>query len=270
MECQNPAPNFGSAKNYAWYSFSLTWLMPNKSTKDTVVVESQRWFTGMPKLLVFASGTKTGGGSGFENLVEATKTGVLDADIVGVVSNHEHGGVRERADRLGIPFVHFPGSYDSAQYSNVLQNVAMKKKKVWVALSGWLKFVHGLNPARTFNIHPALLSYDHGRFGGPGMYGHHIHDAVKAAFDAGEITETGCSMHFTTEEYDRGPIFFEYRIPLEKDMSPQDIAKAVNKVEHEWQPKITNLVVHEEIRWDGKDPRTLAVPKKYTYLPNLE
>jgi phosphoribosylglycinamide formyltransferase-1 len=90
------------------------------------------------------------------------------------------------------------------------------------------------------------------------MYGMHIHEAVKKALDAGEITESGFTMHFVTEEHDRGPAFFEYRVPLEKGMSVEDIAKAVQKAEHEWQPKITNMVVHGEIRWDGKDPKSLV------------
>jgi folate-dependent phosphoribosylglycinamide formyltransferase PurN len=61
-----------------------------------------------PRLLIFASGTDTDGGSGFENLVAASRDGRLTADIVGVVSNHEHGGVSKRAKRLGIPFFFFP------------------------------------------------------------------------------------------------------------------------------------------------------------------
>ena len=92
-----------------------------------------------PKLIVFSSGIKDGGGSGFENLVEAAKTGALDADIVAVVSNQEEGSVRERADKLGIPFIHF----DPSQHSNILQNVRMSYREIiesagaeWVALSG--------------------------------------------------------------------------------------------------------------------------------------
>ena len=69
-----------------------------------------------PKLLIFASGTKDGGGAGFENLVNAARAGTLDAEIVAVVSNHEHGGVRERAERLGIPFNHFPGTKEDKNY----------------------------------------------------------------------------------------------------------------------------------------------------------
>lgn len=204
-----------------------------------------------PRLIIFASGTKEGGGSGFENLVRSKE---LDADIVAVVSNHECGGVRERAERLGIPFIYFPGPYDAEHYKAVVENSGAE----WVALSGWTKFVNGLDPAKTFNIHPTLLSQLGGRFGGKGMYGHREHAAVQEAFEKGEITETGISMHFVTDTYDRGPIFFEHRIPLRKGMSSEDVQKVVQEAEHEWQPKITNMVVRGEIRWDGKDPATLV------------
>ena len=240
--------------------------------------------TRRPKVIVFASGTKDGGGSGFENLVVASRSGILNADIVAVVSNHERGGVRERADRLGVPFIYL----NLARHTNILENVGMLYQEVvrksgaeWVALSGWMKQVKGLDPKHTFNIHPALLSQlggpsprhsglrprEGGRFGGKGMYGTSLYEAVKAAFDTGEITETGVSMHFVTEEMDRGPVFFEFRVPLQKGMSAEEIAKAVNVAEHKWQPKITNMVVHGEISWDGKDPKSLVVPAGYQYLP---
>lgn len=223
-----------------------------------------------PRVIVFASGTKDGGGSGFENLVAASRTGILDADIVAVVSNHENGGVRERADRLGIPFMHFNQSQhtDKLEFVSMLyRDVVQKSGAEWVALSGWFKHVQGLDPRHTFNIHPALLSQLGGRFGGRGMYGHREHAAVKQAFDAGEITESGVSMHFVTDEYDRGPVFFEYRTPLKKGMTAEEIQSAVQVVEHEWQPKITNMVVHGEISWDGKNPESLIVPEGYQYLP---
>ncbi len=215
-----------------------------------------------PKLVVFASGRKEGGGSGFENLVEAARNGILDADIVAVVSNQENGEVKERAAKLGIPFVYFPGPYDASGYASVLQKTAIEKGELWVALSGWLKQVHGLDPQKTFNIHPALLSQLDGRFGGHGMYGEKVHQAVKAALDADEITESGFTMHFVTDEMDRGPAFFEKSVPLEKGMSVSDIEKAVKAAEHEWQPKITNLVVHGRIHWDGQNQRSLVVPSE--------
>src|SRR3989344_3200443 len=207
-----------------------------------------------PKLIIFASGTTDSGGTGFENLAEAQKSGGLDADIVAVVSNHEHGAVRDRADKLGVPFVFFASDAD---YKKIVADAGAE----WVALSGWFKIVHGLDPQRTFNIHPALLSQLGGRFGGHGMYGAHIHEAVKAAFEAGEISESGFTMHFVTDELDRGPAFFEHRIPLRTGMSTEDIQEAVQAAEHEWQPKTTNMAVHEEMSGDGKDPATLVIPE---------
>lgn len=216
-----------------------------------------------PKLIIFASGTKDEGGAGFENLVNHSRGSDLDADIVAVVSNHENGGVWERAERLGVPFVYFPGPFDAEHYQNIVRESGAE----WVMLSGWLKQVRDLDPAKMFNIHPALLSQLGGRFGGRGMYGRHMHEAVKAAFDAGEITESGFTMHFVTDETDRGPVFFEYRVPLKKGMTAEEIEEAVRAAEHEWQPKVTNLVVHGKIRWDGQNPKSLVVPDGYKFLP---
>src|SRR3989344_737316 len=151
-----------------------------------------------PKILVFASGTASGGGSGFENLVNASRArdGDLSADIIGVVSNHEFGGVRKRADRLGVPFVFFGQPWLAKRY----WKIARKSHADFFALSGWLKRVIGLPPRATFNIHPGPLP----EFGGDGMYGHHVHEAVMAAFKRGEITHSALCMHFVTSEYDRG------------------------------------------------------------------
>ena len=217
------------------------------------------------KLIVFASGSKNGGGSGFENLFASTKSGILDAEIVAVVSNFENGGVRERANRLSIPFVYFPKPWTSEKYQKIVQNAGAK----WVSLSGWLKHVKGLDPRKTINIHPAVLSQLGGRFGGEGMYGHHVHEAVRKAFDTSEINESGLTMHFVTTKYDRGPILFETTIPLVKSMTTDEIGSAVNQIEHVWQPRITNLIIHGEIGWDGKDPDSLFVPYGYLFLPKV-
>lgn len=159
--------------------------------------------------------------------------------------------------QLGIPFIYFSAPYDAEHYQKIVADSGAE----WVALSGWLKHVSGLDPAKTFNIHPALLSQFEGRFGGKGMYGNHIHEAVKKALDAGEITESGFTMHFVTEEHDRGPAFFEQRVHLKQGMTADEIQTAVQAAEHEWQPKITNMVVHGQISWDGKDPRSLVAPR---------
>jgi folate-dependent phosphoribosylglycinamide formyltransferase PurN len=209
-----------------------------------------------PKLIIFASGSKTGGGSGFENLVNAVHAGVLDADIVAVVSNHEEGGVRERATRLGIPFIHFPAPYNGDDIAGRYQKIVADTSAEFVALSGWLKMVTGLDPKTTFNIHPGPLP----QFGGDGMYGHHVHEAVMQAYASGTTTHSAVSMHFVTEGYDRGPVFFQKEVAIAPDDTAETLAKKVNVVEHEWQSIVTNDVLHGRISWDGSDPLSLVTP----------
>jgi len=218
--------------------------------------------TSKPKILVFASGSGEGGGSGFENLVLASRGGSLEADIIAVVSNHENGGVRARADKLGIPFIYFPKPWTGEAY----QKLTTQSEADFFALSGWLKLVVGLDPAtrfnsRTvFNIHPGPLP----KFGGPGLYGHHVHEAVMSAYKKGEITHSAVSMHFVTEEYDRGPIFFRCNIKIHEGDTPDSIGTRVNQVEHRYQPEITNMVVNGLIKWDGTDPNSLEIPLGYS------
>ena len=216
----------------------------------------------LPRLVIFATGGKTGGGSGFQKLVEATRAGELRAEIVAVVSNHPKGGVHDRAKKLGVPFVYFPGPFDVEHYQQGVRDL----KADFVALSGWLKLVKGLDPRTTFNIHPGPLP----RFGGPGFYGHHVHEAVLAAYKKGQITHSEVSMHFVTdptspEDYDKGPVFFRFPVPLDMHDTADSIAQRVNAVEHEYQPQITDLVVQGHITWDGVDPDSLVVPAGYTY-----
>lgn len=222
----------------------------------------------MKKIIVFASGTKDGGGSGFENLVNATKSGILNAEILAVVSNHENGGVRERADRLGIKFIHFAArklpesdefidkegnKIDPSEFSTAENYQRLTKDADLVCLSGWLKLVTGLNPQKTINIHPGPLP----RFGGAGMYGHHVHEAVMEAYKRGEVKNSAVSMHFVTEKYDEGPLFFSQSVPILPGDTAETLAKRVNEAEHKWQPIITQKVLSGEIFWDGKNPKSL-------------
>lgn len=202
-----------------------------------------------PRLLIFASGTSTSGGSGFENLVEASKDGRLSADIVGVVSNYEHGGVSKRAKRLGIPFFYFSGPYEPDEYRALVE----RTKADFGALSGWLKLVKGLDPKTTFNIHPGPLP----EFGGRGLYGDKVHEAVLRAYKEGRITHSAVSMHFVTERFDEGPVFFSHPVPIEKDDTPETLAARVQEAEHRYQPLLTEEVVSGRISWDGKDPKSL-------------
>ncbi len=146
------------------------------------------------------------------------------------------------------------------------KQLAQDCKADFVALSGWLKLVRGLDPRTTFNIHPGPLSrIPILNFGGPGMHGHKVHEAVLEAYRKGITAFSAVSMHFVTEEYDRGPVFFEYPVRIEENDTADTLAARVNAAEHEWQPRITDMVVRGLIRWDGKDPNSLVVPEGYTY-----
>ena len=214
-----------------------------------------------PKILIFASGSAKDGGSGFENLVLASRNGTLNAEIVAVVSNHENGGVRINADKLKVPFWFFPKPWDDENY----QRLAAKSGADFFPLSGWLKLITGLDPAtrfnsRTvFNIHPGPLPC----FGGPGLYGQNVHEAVIAAFKRGEITHSAVSMHFVTEEFDKGPVFFQRKIEISNTDTAETLGRRANKQEKVHQPRITNLVVNGLIKWDGINPESLEIPKGY-------
>jgi phosphoribosylglycinamide formyltransferase-1 len=213
------------------------------------------------RVLVFASGDAEGGGSGFQELVEFSRTNppVLNAQIVGVVSNHENGGVRRRADALQVPFQFWPGPFDAKSYRFLVE----AHRADYVMCSGWLKFVRGLDPARTVNIHPGPLP----RFGGPGMFGHHVHEAVMAAYHRGEITQSAVTMHFVDDvAFDHGPIIFQMPVLIRPDDDAGTLAKRVNEKERAWQSHILNLVVHRHICLsDGKAIYTSEIPKRLFY-----
>lgn len=200
-----------------------------------------------PNILVFASGTKTGGGSGFEAMVRSARTRppILDAWICAVITNHFGGGVWHKAQALGIHSEYWAGPYDARGYQNLVKYFNAD----YVMLSGWLKLVAGLEPARTINIHPGPLP----RFGGPKLYGRHVHEAVLAAYRRGEISHSAVTMHFVDEKYDRGPILFALPVPLEPIDTPETLAAKVNRAEHVWQPRVLNYVVHGQVRLEGQE-----------------
>jgi phosphoribosylglycinamide formyltransferase-1 len=200
-----------------------------------------------PSILVFASGTKTGGGSGFELMVKAARAEppMLNAWICAVVTNHFAGGVWQKAEALGVRAEYWAGPYLAGGYQNLVKYFNAD----YVMLSGWLKLVAGLDPARTINIHPGPLP----RFGGPKLYGHHVHEAVLAAYHRGEVTHSAVTMHFVDAKYDRGPVFFAMPVAIEPGDTPETLAAKVNRVEHEWQARVLNYVVQGQVRLVGQE-----------------
>lgn len=207
------------------------------------------------RVLVLASGTATRGGSGFQELAEYTQTdpAVLDAEIVGVGSNHMRGGVWEKARRLGIKFTYLK-SFRAEDYHDLVKYF----RADFVMCSGWLLPVSGLEPAKTINIHPGLLP----KFGGKGMWGHHVHEAVMVAYDRGKVTQSGVTIHFVTDyekqkvagvedPYDKGPIICWFPLRIRFDDTPETLAVRVNEVERVLQSRVLNLIVHGEICMHG-------------------
>lgn len=194
-----------------------------------------------PRILIFASGSKDGGGSGFQAIVEATRTDppILKAKIVAAVSNHFRGGVYEKSQKLNIPFVWWPKNFTAEMYKFYVEEL----KADFAVCSGWLKLVCGLEPKKTINIHPGPLP----EFGGKGMYGINVHKAVIQAYKEGKIKQSAVTMHFISEEFDRGPVFFRYPVLIRDDDTPESLAKRVNEVERTWQSYMVNLVAHNFI-----------------------
>ena len=217
---------------------------------------------GKPRILVFASGDKKGGGSGFQEMVEYTRTSpaVLNAEIVAVVSNHSKGGVHKKAQKLSIPF-----EYWNAKITDIIDyNYFVQKYMAdYVMLSGWLKLYKDAEPGKVINIHPGPLP----AYGGQGMYGHFVHEAVINDFHAGKTTQSAVTMHFVDKKYDRGPIIHQAPVLIRDDDTPETIARRVNEVERVLQARVLNRVVQGDIFYhEGKVFYKDNNPKNEWYL----
>ena len=172
------------------------------------------------------------GGTNCENIIRYFK----DSDEVCtalVVSNKADAPVLRKALKLGVPvqIVTKAELNDETVMMPLLQQYAID----FIVLAGFLPlipdFLVEAYPRRIVNIHPSLLP----KFGGKGMWGHHVHEAVKAA---GE-TETGMTVHWVTPVCDGGDIIAQYRVAL----SPEDSAEVISEKEHVLEMKYYPLVI---------------------------
>src|SRR3989344_5380589 len=187
-----------------------------------------------PRLLVFASGSKDGGGSGARTLLEFARVGMLDVEIV-LVSHHANGGVRKIADQYQVPFHWMSGPFNREEY----QRIVDAYQPDVIVLSGWIKLFAYFPPGIPIvTIHPALLP----GFGGQGMYGHHVHEGHIDAFRAGTCAYSAVCMHFVDEHYDHGAVIFRLLIAILPGDTPETLAERVNKFEHVWQWWVLMLV----------------------------
>ena len=185
-------------------------------------------------IAIFVSGS----GTNCENLIKY----FADSQRVNcalVVSNKSDAFALERATRLGVPTAVAPKAQlnDPQVMLPLLRDYGID----FIVLAGFLplvpEFLIDAFPRRIINLHPALLP----KHGGKGMWGHHVHEAVKAAGD----TETGMTVHWVTPVCDGGEIIAQYRCDLSPDDSVDDLAEKEHQLEMAYFPKVVEQVLAE-------------------------
>ena len=183
-------------------------------------------------IAIFVSGS----GTNCENLIRYFQ-GHPRIQTVLVVSSKPDAYALERARRLNVPtaITLKADLHDPA----VMLPLLARHDVGFIVLAGWLPlipdFLIDAFPRRIINLHPALLP----KYGGKGMWGHHVHEAVKAA---GE-TETGMTVHWVTPVCDGGDIIAQYRVALSPDDTVDDIARKENELEMQHYPQVVEQVV---------------------------
>jgi len=169
----------------------------------------------------------SGGGTNLQALLDALQDSPF-ARITRVISNRDDAGALARARAAGVPATVLSDPADATELLAALRDANL------VVLAGYLKLVPAAVVSRfrgrMINIHPALLP----AFGGPGMYGHHVHEAVLAS----GAKESGVTVHFVDEAFDRGAIIAEERVPVKPGDTPESLAARVLEAEHRLLPKV--------------------------------
>ena len=188
------------------------------------------------------------GGSNMQAIIDACRQDRLDADLCVVISNNSCSTALERARREGIPHFHLSNKTHLAP--ELLDRAILETLEIHgvdlVVLAGYMKI---LGPrtisryrGRILNVHPALLP----RFGGEGMYGKRVHEAVLAA---GE-TVTGVTIHMVDEEYDHGPIVARCEVSVLEDDTVDSLAERVLRREHGFYVETLQRISRGEIDLD--------------------
>ena len=170
-------------------------------------------------------------GTNVQAIIYACKDGRLDARPCVVISNNARARVLSRARREGVPWRHLSTRThpDPAELDKAIRDTLQAHQVNLVVLAGYMKKLGPLTldyyHARILNTHPALLP----KFGGKGMYGRHVHEAVLAA---GEKV-TGVTIHLVDEEYDTGKILAQSEVPVVDGDTPDTLSERVRSRERE-------------------------------------
>lgn len=200
------------------------------------------------RVAVFASG----GGTNFQALLDHAADPAVPWEVVGLITNRAAAGALTRAEAAGLPARVIP-TRDRPQ-ADVAQEM-LETLESWgaalICLAGYLRLVPAEVVARfrrrILNVHPALLP----AFGGPGMYGIHVHRAV---LEAGARI-SGPTVHLVDEVYDRGPILAQWPVPVRLGDTPESLAARVLEAEHRLYPACVDHVAR--LVAEGSDPAPL-------------
>jgi len=175
------------------------------------------------RLAIFASG---GGSNAEKILIHFANHDFISVDLI--LYNRKDAGVQRFGDKFGLPAVYWSNA--SMKDESATKAMLSFYKITGVILAGYLALIPPymieLFPERILNIHPALLP----AFGGHGMYGHYVHEAVSRS----GADKSGITIHLVNNEYDRGRILFQHSIPILPYQDPEIIQKAVLAVEHSY------------------------------------
>ena len=185
----------------------------------------------MKNIVIFASGT----GSNAENIIQYFKNNTSKS-VVAVFSNNSNAKVVEKANNLNVHTVSFN---KDELYGDVVLSKLNDFKPDLIVLAGFLlKFPEHIIkefPNKIINIHPALLP----KYGGKGMYGNHVHQAVLA----NKETETGITIHFVNEQYDEGGIIFQKSISIVDCSTFEEVSQKVHQLEQRYFPQVIDQLL---------------------------
>lgn len=184
------------------------------------------------RLAIFASGD----GSNAENIIRYFRSNDSNCEVALVVSSRQSAKVVQRAGSLDVPVSVL--SRDELNNPEIALPLLESYGVNAIALAGFLlsvpPFLIHRYDRRIINIHPALLP----KFGGKGMYGKHVHEAVVAA---GEH-ETGITIHYVTENYDEGEIIFQAKVKIGDHPTPEKVADMVHSLEYRHYPQVIDKI----------------------------
>ena len=189
----------------------------------------------MVNIAIFVSGS----GSNCENIIQYFQHN-KQVHIALVVSNRSDAYALVRAKKLNVPTAVLPKA-DFDNKDKVLKLMADYRID-FIVLAGFLLMIPdwliSVYQRRMINLHPALLP----KFGGMGMYGHHVHEAVRKANE----TETGMTVHWVSTVCDGGEIIAQFRTPITPDDTPGDIADKEHILEMEHFPRVIEIILRQE------------------------